>query len=77
MWLQAIRDAVVAFLSALAAFYAGTIKREHDQYEDDLKALEAAAKAAGRVELMPDADVVRVLEERRLYRLSDEPPHSE
>lgn len=72
MW-DAISRWVAAFVTAIAAFYSGTIKRENDQHEADLHALEASAKAAAGVDLLSDDDVVRQLHERRLYRLRGEP----
>jgi hypothetical protein len=38
-----------------------------------LKRLDASAKAASRVVVLPDADVLPELQQRGLYRVSDEP----
>ncbi|MBZ9674564.1 hypothetical protein [Mesorhizobium sp. ES1-1] len=63
-------DIVKALWSAVSAFFLGMSRQQVAQLEADLAAVDRANKAASGVELLPDADVVRELKKRGLYRVS-------
>ena len=69
--LAALLKALEPYVPGLAAFWAGQQWQKDRQAAKDLKRVEDATQAAADVELLPTADVVRQLRQRRLYRVSD------
>jgi len=59
------------YLPQLLAFIAGREWEKGKQARKDLSNVERASRAAARVELVPDSDVMRQLKERGLVRMSD------
>jgi hypothetical protein len=71
-FIAALAAALAALFDKLALFSAGRMSKNLEIIGNDLEKLEDAARAAGRVELMSDADVVSELRRRGLYRLRDQ-----
>ena len=72
-FLAALVAVISALADKLALFAAGRMSKNLEIIGNDLEKLEDAARAAGRVEFMSDDDVVRELQQRGMYRISDEP----
>lgn len=69
--LAAIWAELKEYLPQLMAFIAGREWEKGNQARKDLTNAEKAARAAARVELVPDNDILRELRERGLVRMSD------
>ncbi|WP_442577875.1 hypothetical protein ACSBOB_20220 [Mesorhizobium sp. ASY16-5R] len=69
--LAELLKALAPYFPSLAAFLGGVSWQQTRQSARELESVERAMRAASRVELLPDADVVPELKERRLYRVSD------